>query len=370
MITILDIGWGTYKQYEGPFFRGVIPYSLGATYTEDQRTMAVITATEGGHYDAINMYDRCILSSGLIQWCEAGQFSVSDMLGAVAEMDSSALAPLTQYLTSIGLSFKKNDKGRWRFFFPDARGEVDRLDEQQQLFLFKSNGQQGTWDDSSKEYAKGWAAAVASVFQSTIAQQAQIRYTIPRLMGFVLPQAMTTLWGTESGTPTGPGDWRAAARAAYLSFAANNPTYANQSLQSYVSEAGAAQWNSDWVVGMLQALTFDPGVIIYPARYDAIRPVIEKLYGVDLPDFDQELKDWHDGNANRVPGYPPSGMHTTKEIQQALIKLGFDIGPTGADGQYGPKTKDAVMVFQKLHGLKADGIVGVNTCAALFALSS
>jgi peptidoglycan hydrolase-like protein with peptidoglycan-binding domain len=35
------------------------------------------------------------------------------------------------------------------------------------------------------------------------------------------------------------------------------------------------------------------------------------------------------------------------------------------DGDFGPKTKRAVIVFQKKNGLYADGIVGKNTWAKL-----
>ncbi len=35
------------------------------------------------------------------------------------------------------------------------------------------------------------------------------------------------------------------------------------------------------------------------------------------------------------------------------------------DGAFGPKTKEAVIQFQRLHGLTQDGVVGVNTAIAL-----
>lgn len=52
-------------------------------------------------------------------------------------------------------------------------------------------------------------------------------------------------------------------------------------------------------------------------------------------------------------------------IQKALITNSILVGNTGADGVYGKDTKAAVIKFQKLKGLTADGIVGKNTCEAL-----
>ena len=54
-----------------------------------------------------------------------------------------------------------------------------------------------------------------------------------------------------------------------------------------------------------------------------------------------------------------------KQLQEALIALGYDVGPDGADGQFGNNTRKAVVAFQKDHGLDADGEVGPLTCEAL-----
>ena len=50
-------------------------------------------------------------------------------------------------------------------------------------------------------------------------------------------------------------------------------------------------------------------------------------------------------------------------LQQALKDKGFD--PKGVDGQFGANTRAAVIAFQTANGLKADGVVGAKTRAAL-----
>lgn len=54
-------------------------------------------------------------------------------------------------------------------------------------------------------------------------------------------------------------------------------------------------------------------------------------------------------------------------IQSALIARGYDLGPSGADGDAGARTIAAVMAFQRSAGLHADGIAGPLTQAALQA---
>ena len=54
-----------------------------------------------------------------------------------------------------------------------------------------------------------------------------------------------------------------------------------------------------------------------------------------------------------------------KELQTNLIRLGYDCGKYGADGDFGDATEMAVRRFQTDHDLKPDGQVGPLTYAAI-----
>jgi hypothetical protein len=60
-----------------------------------------------------------------------------------------------------------------------------------------------------------------------------------------------------------------------------------------------------------------------------------------------------------------AGM-SVKDRQQALLGLGFYLGPTGADGAWGPLSKEALRAFQRSTGvLVVDGVWGPRTEAAM-----
>ena len=63
MATPQEMGWGTYREYEGPFYRGKASFRLPVSPTESDQILAVITATEGGRWDAYNGYDRSFSTS-------------------------------------------------------------------------------------------------------------------------------------------------------------------------------------------------------------------------------------------------------------------------------------------------------------------
>jgi peptidoglycan hydrolase-like protein with peptidoglycan-binding domain len=52
-------------------------------------------------------------------------------------------------------------------------------------------------------------------------------------------------------------------------------------------------------------------------------------------------------------------------LQQSLVELGYtEVGTL--DGNFGAKTNAAVLHFQEVNGLEADGVVGPKTWARLF----
>ena len=55
----------------------------------------------------------------------------------------------------------------------------------------------------------------------------------------------------------------------------------------------------------------------------------------------------------------------TREVQHALKSSGFYQGPV--DGKMGPQTREAIREFQRINGLKVDGVVGRQTWNKLSA---
>jgi hypothetical protein len=54
-----------------------------------------------------------------------------------------------------------------------------------------------------------------------------------------------------------------------------------------------------------------------------------------------------------------------EDVQQRLLALGYDLGPTGVDGVFLGATLAALREFQRAHGISEDGVVGPETWSAL-----
>ena len=278
-VTPEMISWGQYSKYAGAYFKGVQRYKLPENLSELDKWLAVITACESGHYDAINGYDAGIFSLGLIQWVEINQFNVSNMLGEVIEKcgPEAVMIPLKPAFELTNSTFKKNAQGKWRFSFLDSRGDVINSEKTRELFLGCS-GQKDAWTPEAVKRTKLWASCIANVWESEAARKVQDEFTCSRLKWFIMPDAKAVLF---DGTPDDP--WPAATRAAYVSFAINLPAVANSMVKSASEVLTHKKWSPEWCTLVIKQMTFGPKVTIYPARYNAIRPMIEKLWGISLP---------------------------------------------------------------------------------------
>ena len=286
-ITVESISWGKYHGYEGPFFRGVIPFKIPNNPTFADKALGVLASTEG-KLDSVNMYDRCTLSLGCVQWCESAQFSVSNMLGKVAESCTPGyvIGVLGPALVKSKATFEKNPQGLWRFKVGDDW--VDTPDRQRALFL-GCDGKEGSWTDETKLLAKTWAACVANVWSNKQAQDVQIDFTQRRIMTFIMKDANAILF---SNPPTNVDAATVdALRAAFISFAANLPAVANAAIVVANKASKFQQWTPGWIKDVLRSLIYNAKIGIYPIRYRAIQPVIKLLFGVEFPTFD-ELTAW------------------------------------------------------------------------------
>ena len=101
------------------------------------------------------------------------------------------------------------------------------------------------------------------------------------------------------------------------------------------------------------------------------RPVVseksQKTYQQEAYSRDSDYDDTWPSEKYGKPAkktYPEAEIQLSlKQIQRALKSAGFYQGPI--DGKIGPKTKTAIIKFQKANGLKADGVVGKRTSAEL-----
>lgn len=293
MVTAAKIQWGSYQSYSGPFYWGKHKWKLPADHDTMDELVFVMSSSEG-NLDAMNLYDRCILSGGAIGWCDAWpQISYTKLLGLVADQHPDAGyigRTLRPALDASGASFKKNASGQWRFFIGSQ--EVNSQDLQRKLYFAGSSGKTGDWTAEQKERAKLWAACCATVFEDPHAQRIQIEYTKPKMMGFVTAYAKEILFDDKDPKLVGADPLLVKSlRAIYVSFAGNNPTWASAAIKNAALRSKHDKWTRGWCVDVLHDLTFLKGIKIYPERYAKVVAVTEKLYAVGLPVDAQALKD-------------------------------------------------------------------------------
>jgi hypothetical protein len=97
-----------------------------------------------------------------------------------------------------------------------------------------------------------------------------------------------------------------------------------------------------------------------------------RIKGYGRPDYGTKPEvDTTPTDTKKTPAYGSRTLRKgckgddVRELQRDLMNLGYEMPKYGADGDFGGETEDAVKKFQKDNGLKADGVVGEKTFAAL-----
>lgn len=284
-------------------YKGRHPWKLPSDPTDTDKFFYVAISSEGCNASACNFYDSCIVSVSYIQLCDRF-FLATDLFGAVADKHGADVitVPLKDALTASNASFKKQPNGKWRFVFHDGR-VVDNNALQRQLYFAGSSGKKGEWTPEQKAHSKIWAACIANIWDHEGARQVANVYCQRVMMNLVMPEAKKILFKE----PLANVGNVAVCRALYLSFAANNPTRAEEALTEMFVDQSSPKWSDEWTIALAQRLTFKSGIKIYPVRYDHVRPVIDKMWSTNvLPKTAEELKAWRPAPKVQAPVATPS----------------------------------------------------------------
>lgn len=277
----IKVLWGKYSKFEGPFYPGIINYNLPKNSTLEDKTIKIVSATEG-RFDSINMYDKCIISVGLIQFCEANYYLVTKLFSEFCKKYGTNIldTSLTEIKQLIGYNpwFKDSDN---EFRFHTKNGDkIDSLKEQQDLFLGCS-GEIGSWNEQAIQKAKLWAKCVAKFLQSKEMTVFQIEY----LKKFIKQNYTSKFLNEtlEKNKNTEFKDLSEAIYLSYISFASNNPKNAKENLE-ITKNKNSNVLTKEFLVDMLRQMTFANSITIYKKRYEKIARELNLMYpSLSLP---------------------------------------------------------------------------------------
>lgn len=165
-------------------------------------------------------------------------------------------------------------------------------------------------------------------------------------------------------------------------FFRNNPQPGDQIFFSYqegeVSHTGLVVEVTGYGVTTVEGNTSDMVARRSYALSDA------RIYGYGRPDWNagaadpepeqpEEEAQLEDKPKPKLGSLPMLRQGDVGEVVRAAQFLlngrGASVGKWGADGEFGPMTKEAALAFQRRNGLEADGIIGPETWAALLGVT-
>lgn len=294
-MNIENIYWGSYSDYEGPYYRGKISYKSNSVDTFLNKSMYIISSVEG-KIDSVNMYDRGIVSLGTVQWIERGNNAVTDMMGYVADM--CGISYINEKFKIVfdkyNVSFKRNDMKKWKFFIKKNNKEVEvtSAEMQQECFL-GCNGRKGSWTKEARLRAKEWCLCFVNVWESEIAQKAQIKFSADRILSwFVSKNAKQILFSAEDISID--SGWKGAIKSIYLSYSVNIPVSADRNLTIATKNSKFEKWSEEWCLDIIYQMVIGSNIGLWKDRYNKLVSSVKEVYGVSLPVNWKELsqKKW------------------------------------------------------------------------------
>ncbi len=340
---ISDVLMGTYKQYEGPVYWGKIPYIPAKTPDFLDKALRTVCATEGGKYDAVNMYDSCIVTLGISQLCLSAHV-LEGMLGGCVEVDPDKMKNILGSLPTPA-TLKKNSRGLWRFFFLDGR-EVESTAQMREMFLSGAIGLKNQWSPQQEEFAKKVAVIFANLWEDERFRKVQSNWSKSSLPRFIMPQ-------TKKVFLTLPSDsgWQGALKAAVISYSMNNPKTADLQFVKATSNPAWSGSSDEEKFSLAMTEMVKNGIGIWPGRYEDIAPVLREEFGVNVPPLESIQR----GAVSMEP------LKTAVDVQKFLISMGYDLGPKAVDGVIGKKTTAAILDFQRSNQLQQTGTLDKGT---------
>jgi hypothetical protein len=278
------IGWGKYNEYEGPFYFGKFKFQLPEKNTLDDKLLAIISATEG-NFDSINMYDKCIISVGIIQWCEANYFGVSQMLSEFCKKHGRNELDLAfvKIYEHLGYNCWAADKIGDFNFIDKSGNKINTIEKQQQFFL-GCDGKIGSWNENAKKLASIWIESFIILLSNQKMVDFQKGYTTRRAKTLFLNKDVAkVLFPNDLKPIETSNEYINAAYLAYMSYSANNPKKARNNFLEAHKKHLESFGTKIWLLEILKSMTFTDKIKIYRDRYDKIVDILNRIYKVDLP---------------------------------------------------------------------------------------
>lgn len=285
MITLSQVKWNKYRNFEGPVFVGNMPVP-GASQTSPfhAKVLAITAAAEGGGFNATQMWDRGLLSVGAIQFIDAGTFNVCNLLGEVADKCGLhlLLEKLQPALDMCNATFSKGSDGKWRFVHNGVR--VTTTAAQKMLYFGDVSGNAlGTFTDAKRLRVKTWVVCMANVWDIPGSTDVQMEFTLRNLKsGFV--------WGnlrSELFTPNVSEEgYVGATKAMLLAYAVNAPAVVVK-MYDAARNNGKEKLSAEWCLHVLRHVIVNGGIDVWKSRWGTKLPYIEAAFGVKFPSYNQ-----------------------------------------------------------------------------------